>query len=542
VSMLDFGPLNWNNSHLGLSASTNQYISDLLAAYPSEGPFYPPDRTGGAPSYVAPGLLPAWQYRTAAELGDSDRFRITSYMYSPDGFVYHVPGNTTKESYEQMINLLVLNGWNDRATREVLLDMNFVNPNNLVVANLELKLTQTAGGLVSSTALCGTVGIVDPFDVKNLQGNVPDVLLLFWLILMTYDALDRCLEKRGIGWVWIRSGETFLHFAIVLCCGWALILRTEFVQLQKSTYDASTSVEHGDAFQSQFAHLVFLSETSSLALAIAFWLCMMRLSFYYSLFSTRFFLLRKAIVRCFTALIPAFCLIFITLLGFAFFAHCTFGATAPQWSTIQRTVANLIVMTRKPSLMNLREMEASDPLVTLGVDTAVVGPLFFIGYTFSVVILFTAVARSVVIHANTRATQDDDGSPPDDMVADSPWPSLNPVVYYRYYTRRHASRFREAQVAIAGRLAMHGQISKQKRLQRAELQKQDEERRTRRDDVKRAEANAAAGKAEGGKAAAGKAEGGKRTPGRRRSKSPKGKKATSATRDRDVAAVSVTAS
>jgi len=310
---------------------------------------------------------------------------------------------------------------------------------------------------------------------------------------MTWDVLSRCFEKRGIGWVWIRSAESFFHFAICIFCAWALILRVEFVQLQRDTWEVTVGGGKGTEFQSQIAHLVFLSETSSLALAIAFWLCMVRLSFYYSLFSTRFFLLRKAIVRCFTALIPAFSLIFITLLGFAFFAHSVFGATAPQWASIQRSVANLVVMTRKPSLMNMQDMEASDPLLTLGLDFHLVGPLFFIGYTFTVVIVFTAVARSVVIHAYSRATEDDDGSPPNDMVADSPMPDWNPFVYFRKWTRSYGKRMREAHVALVVKISDRGTVAKQRELQREELQRQDEERKERKASAAKVDDKKAAG-------------------------------------------------
>lgn len=124
----------------------------------------------------------------------------------------------------------------------------------------------------------------------------------------------------------------------------------------------------------QVPNLINHLEVSSISAAIAFWLCMVRLLFYYSLFSTRFYSLRKAI-SCLAELIPALVLICITTLAFAFFLHTVFGSR--QWSTIGRSVANLIVMLRKPSQMRLDEMDASDPLAREGIE-GVMPPIIFL--------------------------------------------------------------------------------------------------------------------------------------------------------------------
>lgn len=122
--------------------------------------------------------------------------------------------------------------------------------------------------------------------------------------------------------------------------------------------------------------MVYLSELANIVLSVAFFFCMVRFSFYYSLVSKRFYLLRK-VMASYVDLIPALTLTVIMVLAFGFFAHSTFGSASHQWATLYRSTSALLVMLRKPSRIDLTEMQPADPLTAIGAD-GIVAPLFFI--------------------------------------------------------------------------------------------------------------------------------------------------------------------
>ncbi|KAL1511888.1 hypothetical protein AB1Y20_005170 [Prymnesium parvum] len=463
----DFGPLR-----NGSETFVTNTIAPFLETAKSEGSFMPESSTDFK---RAPGLLTAWQYRTSEDIGDVAYYRPFTVNHDSSGFTFHVNGSS-REDYQFVTRQLLYVGWLDRASRNVFIDMNFLDPNTMAITNVEMLAAVTHAGAPRTEMLCGTIPLIDPLSSEHFLINVPDLVLAFWVLLMSIDTLKHSFVRRGVGWVYVRSGEQFLHWFIVLCCGGALYLRYRLVAEQHDLY--YRFLDKGlTSFDSRAGHAVFCADISGFVLATAFWLGILRLSFYYSIFSTRFYLLRKA-VNCITELIPALALVGLAILGFAFFAHGVFGSTAAQWATVWRSISNLLAMLRKPSRMRLDDMEVADPLRDMGIE-GITGPLFFIMFTFVISILLTALGRSVVIHAYSRAIEEHDGSTPPDIVASSPWPTLNPLYHLREKRARASRKVREARIAIATRISEWENIEKQKKLQAEEV-KRLEESRTRR--------------------------------------------------------------
>lgn len=434
-----FGPLR--PDFILSRAVLEQYFGSLQG----EGTFQPKssqdhNETKGA------GILSAWMFRTAAQIGDKYRFRLLSYHHDADAFTYHVAAsNMSKQEFATNVVPLFNLGWLDRATRTVKIDLMFFNPNTMLIALLELRISFSLGASMQTQALCGVARIEDPYDQKNFATHIPDIVLAVCLLVMTWDAIYQSLDRRGIGVVFVRSGEQVFHLLIFLLCGASLALRYMYVITQRAVFERFTNRKE-DAYDTEVVELVDIADTTRVLLALAFWLSMARVSFYYSLFSTRFYLLRKAI-SVFHELIPALVLGCILVLAFGFFAHSTFGSTTRQWATLNRSFSNLVIMFRKPSIMDLDAMEQSDPLKTYGFE-GIIGPIFFMLFTFCLVILLTALARAVVIRSYSRSIEEHDGSPPADIVANSPWPTINVFKIARERRRATVASLREARVKL----------------------------------------------------------------------------------------------
>ena len=163
---------------------------------------------------------------------------------------------------------------------------------------------------------------------------------------------------------------------------WASVLRyTHTRMLVALGSELSVHIDDNkEPFHHEFVYLFQLLSTSDKILAIALLCSTLRLAFYSSLCSTQFYSVREALFGSLGFLVPPFTFFGLTLVGFGSFAHLTFGAVSTTWNSFSSSFMNLVMMTRRPALMDLKAIEWADPLVeTFGFS--VIAPIFFLTYT-----------------------------------------------------------------------------------------------------------------------------------------------------------------
>lgn len=94
----------------------------------------------------------------------------------------------------------------------------------------------------------------------------------------------------------------------------------------------------------------------------------------------------------------------------------------------------------------------------------------FRSFTFSVVIIFQALARAVVIQAYSKAMDEYDDAPPPDIVEGSRWPSLNPWYWYQRHMESAAKAYHEAKVAANNYIRTKESVQKQRQRQAQEVE------------------------------------------------------------------------
>jgi len=220
-----------------------------------------------------------------------------------------------------------------------------------------------------------------------------------------------------------------LHLIIALCGLSAIAFRIIGLLGMKEHYDIFDAASQFPPYLPQLPWLPLWNHWASFLLAAAFLFCQVRLMLYYSLFSTRLFVLRRTISHAMAKLLPTILLLLVVLISFAAGGNVLFGANAEQWRDMRTSIVYVVAMLRRPALMDLERMSEADPTSQV-VGASILAPMFYIAFTAVILWIMGSLVRSVIITAYAEMCDKYYRAPPEDLL-ESPWPSLSPVHYVK---------------------------------------------------------------------------------------------------------------
>mmetsp|Transcript_44764 Transcript_44764/g.111434 ORF Transcript_44764/g.111434 Transcript_44764/m.111434 type:complete len:1135 (+) Transcript_44764:38-3442(+) len=417
------------------------------------------------------GLLKAFRYQNASDWGNPADFFGEQGSVAPVGFGLTLPQNIDARSLTYILKTLADTLWVDRATRKIMLEADFYNPQLGRVAAMRFVVGISPAGFVDPHVHCNTFKARSSItDGGGLSELVLQGVLAVWLIARLLRTLYS-VKLAGGSFVVVGGTEFVLHILVSVLGLTGIALRVTGIVAMDEHYRIFEAAQLVPPFMPKLPWIPLWNHFSVLSLAASFLFCQLRLMLYYSLFSTRLFVLRRTISHAMAKLLPTILLLLVVLISFAAGGNVLFGANASQWRDMQTSIVYVVAMLRRPALMDLERMSEADPTKEI-IGASVLAPLFYIAFTAVILWIMGSLVRSVIITAYAEMCDKYYDVKPDDL-KESPWPSLSPVYYMKYVkaTRQHKDHIvkMKKQRQLEHTTAM--KIQRQKALEARELEK-----------------------------------------------------------------------
>ena len=329
--------------------------------------------------------------------------------------------------------------------------MDFVNARVGMAATTTASVHQTPSGAINTEFFCDTVRLVDPWSLDGLIYFFPDLFMITWMVVLLFTGLNDAVRYvNGLGAVCVTDPEFYLHiltctFAI-FAVGLRLVLAYQTTRLLG--VNGIATQDYPSPYVTFLPDLATNAHYATVMLSIALWLCLLRFSFYISLFGKRFNVLRKTLWYGFVRLLPLLAIVLVGLGGFTLFAHIAYGPTMNQFRDMQVSFNTAVAMMRRPALLDIEDVHAADIVLTMqgGKDIGVsfVTPIFLTTFIICVALIASSMLQAVVIVVYSHVNLTFANSEPDDIVPDSPWPVLDPVRYVRGQLKKMSARMHAA--------------------------------------------------------------------------------------------------
>jgi len=415
------------------------------------------------------GILPAFEYQTAAQLGNPTP-TLPNFAEAKDGgFALTFSSDLTFYQLRTALTSLVDNAWFDRQTLAVGIDMTFYNPQMDHLANTQIvmQLTRTGHATVQMNCVAGSLA------PNNFTATFLEYFLVAWLSLRSLFVLSKfvwvCLSNTVGRWlgeggeisisggkaggkhavpVWFNFGpELVVHLftAALGLGGWAIRLQ-ERQEIDSIRGWFGSEAAWPPPYLPSVPSTLLLMRYSAQLFGAALLVCVLRLALYYSIVSKRLFLMRLTMGRACVKLVPALIFLIIAMITFALTGHLLYPTSYPFHSVLT-SLGTTVYLLRRPTALPFQEMAQSATLwPILYVDyPPLVDLIYLTSFTCIVLWILTNLYRTLIISEYSSVLLRFHDKPPGDLRPD-PWPSPNPCVYWRKYVNRRLDSLQERKI------------------------------------------------------------------------------------------------
>lgn len=349
--------------------------SDCYAVYSTATEDRQPFGSGGKWTYSAADELDWWQ----------SPYQGKVVSYPGGGYVAKVSGTSAQQTSAALRQLMTL-GWIDNATRAVLVEFTLYNANSNLFCFVRLV-----------TELPPTGGTITSFEIRTVKllryVTTGDFVVLgcevIFIVFFIYFVTEAVMRVKRLGWRrYLRDAWNWFDWVIILMSAACVALnsyRTYVVDAYlDSTMPSSFTAAPYDLlsyWQIQFDYV------SAVELFFA-WLKVFR----YIKLNRPLAQMATTLDRCRSDLVAFSVMFIVVFLAFAQLAFLIFGCRVQGFSSFSETCISLVRMILGD--VSIHELEIAN---------RVLGPLFFIVYTFIIFFILLNMFLAIVCEAYADA-------------------------------------------------------------------------------------------------------------------------------------------
>lgn len=280
------------------------------------------------------------------------------------------------------------NDWLDRYTRAIFLEFTTYNPN----ANMFCLIT-----LVSEIIPTGAYyqfNKINPLRLYRYYGPNLLAIMVLEITLMTfllYFAYREFKKWRREGKLYWKDPWTYMELLVLASCFSTIGLY--FARMVATNYSIGLMRDDPESFVS-FHYAAGLDQWSTFTLGMAVFLSFLK-TLRLLRFNRRMSFMSKTLKICFKPLSSFFLVYIVVFLAYASFGFLVFGKIATDYHTFQSSMANVLGMTL--GAFNFHALVEAH---------RVLGPMFFLTFTFVVNFILINVFVAIISEALNQVTSD----------------------------------------------------------------------------------------------------------------------------------------
>lgn len=324
-----------------------------------------------------------WDYRTDKETGMHD-YVADQTSYYGSGFTQLLP--STHAGGIALLDTLSAGQWTDQQTRVVFVELSLYNPNANLFAAVQLVAEFLESGAVQTWTLVAPMRLFRYLGPKGSFQMACEIL--FVLVLLYYSALEvqKIYRAKLTYFTAYRNVLEFVILGLALFCFAFDLFRIVFVQQSMSGFvNAGRQV-----FASQFHWLAYWDRTVRLLQAVLLFFATLKFLVvlrHNKVFSLMVHTLRTAMIFLHSFLV----VVVVAWMGFVVWGYISFGSEVQSFSTIPDTMYTLWRLSLGDFTFN--DFEQAN---------RVVGPIYFVLYSFFFYILIMNIFIAVISEAFSR--------------------------------------------------------------------------------------------------------------------------------------------
>jgi len=362
------------------------------------------------------------------------------------GFGLTLPSNVSLPELDLALVNLEYYQWVDGQTRAISIELPFYAPLTGYVAHYMITFAITQAGNVRVYQDCWAG------DLNDNVGGVAEFCSRFWAelflfvwflfrISLKFITMGRKMmyAKPDIAMAHYVAGETTVrpsHFTwtpdLIVNISIAIFSTAGFAFRLLSVFEQNSLAEQTKSwpppFMTQLPYVLFLTDYCRCLYAFALFFTVIRLMMYYSIISTRMYVIRTTMVNAMYKLIPAVVMLVLAMMSYTLGANLLFP-NAESFSSISSSMYTIVYCLRRPMGMPLEAMGESSLLWDSTEEALLTEPnlslvLFFASYTIIVPWILSNLYKAIIINEFSAMALKYETKRPHDLTAD-PWPSLN---------------------------------------------------------------------------------------------------------------------
>lgn len=317
------------------------------------------------------------------------RVQVRAYshpLYFVAGFVQNLP-NDANDSMKITANLRA-SGWLDRYTRAIFSEFAIYNANTNLFCVVTLLFEQLPTGSLTSYPSILTLRLFRYVGGEMYFVLTCEIVYLAFCVFFVVKEIRLFVKK---GREHLKNPWSVLEIFVTLLSLSAVGL---YFARMKFTNDALRDMNNDHSGFVSFHYTAFLDEWLKCIIGIIVFLSFLKL-FRLLRFNRRMSLLQQVLKRCFTQLISFLFMFALAFLAFALLACLVFGQAMEGFGTFLTSCASLMdTILGKFTLKGM--MEAN----------RIIGPIFFLTYTISMVFVLINMFLSIINDAFTEVRSD----------------------------------------------------------------------------------------------------------------------------------------
>jgi len=405
------------------------------------------------PPNVSDTLSKAFMYQDAKQIGDPKAgFRRTLNRKYEEvnkgggGFGLTLPSNITLPELDKALVELEYYQWLDGQTRALAIELPFYAPLTGYVAHymITFAITQAGNARVYQDCWAGdlndnVLGVAHFF--KRFWAEIFLFVRYIFRISLKFSQMWRKMlfSKPDIAMANYVAGETTVqpsHFTwtpdLIVNLSIAIFSTTGFafrvLSVREQSILAEQTKDWPPPFMTQLPYVLFLTDCCRCLYAFALFFTVIRMMMYYSILSTRMYVIRTTMVNAMYKLIPAVVMLVLALFSYTLGANLLFPNTE-SFRSFSSSIYTIIYCIRRPMGMPLKAMGESTLLWSSTEEALLSEPnislvLFFASYTIIVPWILSNLYKAIIINEFSAMALKYETKRPHDLTADR-WPSLN---------------------------------------------------------------------------------------------------------------------
>ena len=428
------------------------------------------------------GVQEAFVFRSRSELGYPYNL-VTSTSISDirnGGYAITASSEINFDELSLLMVALQNYSWLDRQTLAVSIDQSFLNPHNKHLAHVQIvmEMRRTGSASVKVACIAGRMEMFK-FDLFVACQWVLFAWLVCRLVALLYLRITGLLAGPRAGTtvdgvpaqpVRCEITTDLIIEVLMICIGLAaqgLRIFDHAFASNSILSQMELSEDWPPPYMAQLPEFLSFSRASVQMFGVALLLCILRFVLFYSLVSTRLFVMRLTMGRATLKLIPTLLFLIVAVLTYAIGGNLLYP-TSEAWRTFYVSLATVVYMLRRPAAMPFENMQETSqglwPSRDLARYPSAVSVVFFASFTAIALFILMNFYRAVIINEYAEVSiKYEELDQPEDLKPD-PWPSLNVRDHYRAFMKARNERLYQRQIKRIVREDMLNRMEHQKEL------------------------------------------------------------------------------